>query len=63
MIAQIQKQLADRLVSSAGSGSQRLRAPDAKTQVDSAAGALGAIILSDIGSTITGRSIDVQVGQ
>ena len=63
MIAQIQKQLADRLVSSAGSGSQRLRAPDAKTQVDSAAGALGAIILSDIGSTITGRSIDVQVGR
>ncbi|HEY9471733.1 MAG TPA: hypothetical protein VIQ76_19170 [Propionibacteriaceae bacterium] len=63
MIAQIQKQLADRLSSSARSGGQRLQGPEAKAQVDDAAGRLAAIILSDIGSTITSRSVDVQVGQ
>lgn len=63
MIAQIQKQLADRLTSPARSGAQRLQAPEAKSQVDDAAGRLAAIILSDIGATITARSIDVQVGQ
>jgi hypothetical protein len=63
MIAEIQKQLADRLTSSARSGGQRLRGPEAKAQVEDAAGRLAAIILSDIGSAITGRSVDVHVGQ
>ena len=63
MISQIQAQLADRLASSARSGAQRAQGPKAKALVDDAASRLAAIILSDVGSTITRRSVDVQVGK
>jgi hypothetical protein len=62
MIAQIQAQLADRLASSARSSTQKAKGPMAKGLVNDAASRLAAIILSDVGSTIARRSVDVHVG-
>lgn len=62
LIDQIQTQLADRLASSAQPGADRLRGPDAKTLADDTANRLAAIILSDVGATVTQRSIEVDVG-
>jgi hypothetical protein len=63
MIAQIQAQLADRLAPPARSDRPKLQGPTAKALVDDAASRLAAIILSDTGSTMTRRLIDVQVGK
>lgn len=63
MIAEIQTQLADRLAPDASSGDPQLRSPEAKSLVDDTADRLAAIILSDIGATLTQSSIDVQVGE
>jgi hypothetical protein len=62
MIAQIQAQLADRLASSARSSTQKAQGPMAKGLVNDAASRLAAIILSDVGSTIARRLVDVHVG-
>ena len=63
LIAQIQTQLSDRLAPAAKSGGAPLRGQDAKGLVEDTASRLAAIILSDVGATLTKRSIDVQVGQ